>query len=69
MVCNYKMSHYREKGLIDFFLDSDSLYVDDNILFISGEDKDITKYLLSSDLKILENWFFANHMILNPGIT
>ena len=34
---------------------------------ISGEDKELVKSMLSSDFMIVENWFFENYMILNPG--
>ena len=33
----------------------------------SGEDKELIKSMLSSDFKIVEDWFFENYMILNPG--
>ena len=42
-------------------------YADDNNLSISGEDKELIKSMLSSDFMIVENWFFKNYMILNPG--
>ena len=42
-------------------------YADDNNLSISGEDKELIKSVLSSDFMIVENWFFENYMILNPG--
>ena len=38
---------------------------DDNLSF-SGEDKELIKYMLSSDFMIVEDWFFENYMILNP---
>ena len=41
-----------------------SSYADDNNLFVSGKDKELTKSLLGSDFK---NWFFKNYMILDPG--
>ena len=42
-------------------------YADDNNLSISGEDKELTKSMLLSDFMIVEDWFFENFMILNPG--
>ena len=52
-----------------FFIDQCALsnYADDNNLSISVEEKDLTKSMLSSDFMIVENWFFENYMILNPG--
>ena len=44
-----------------------SNYVDDNDFSISGEDKELIKSMLSSDFMIVEDWFFKNYMILNPG--
>ena len=44
-----------------------SNYVDDNDLSISGEDIELIKSMLSSDFMIVEDWFFKNYMILNPG--
>ena len=44
-----------------------SNYVDDNNFSISGEDKELIKSMLSSDFMIVEDWFFKNYMILNPG--
>ena len=37
------------------------------ILPLSGEDKELIKSILSSDFMIVEDWFFENYMILNPG--
>ena len=34
---------------------------------VSGEDKELIKSMLSSDFMIVEDWFFENYMILNPG--
>ena len=34
---------------------------------ISGEEKELIKSILSSGFVIAEDWFFENHMILNPG--
>ena len=52
-----------------FFIEQYALsnYADDNNLSISGEDKELIKSMLSSDFMIVENWFFENYMILNPG--
>ena len=52
-----------------FYIENSTLsnYEDDNNLFIPGEDKGVTKSLLSSDFTIAENWFFVNYdYILNP---
>ena len=51
-----------------FFIEQCTLsnYADDNNLSISGEDKELIKSMLSSDFMIVENWFFENHIILNP---
>ena len=47
-----------------FFIEQCTL---SNNLPISGEDKELIKSMLSSDFMIVENWFFENYMILNPG--
>ena len=44
-----------------------SNYVDDNNFSISREDKELIKFMLLSDLMIVEGWFFFYYMILNPG--
>ena len=44
-----------------------SNYAGDNNLSICGEDKELIKSMLSSGFMIVENWFFENYMILNPG--
>ena len=36
-------------------------------MFISGKDKKVTKSLLCSSFKILEDWLFENYVVLNPG--
>ena len=36
-------------------------------MFLSGKDKELTKSLLYSDFKIVENWLFKNYMVLSPG--
>ena len=41
-------------------------YADDNNLFSMGKNKDHVKTLLSSDFKIINNWFYENFMVLNP---
>ena len=43
-----------------------SIYADDNNFSISGEDKELTKSMLSSEFLISEDWFFEHYMILNP---
>ena len=58
--------------LFDLFINdlvffTQNSYATNNNLFISRDDKDIAKSLLSSDFKIVENWFFENYMVLNPG--
>ena len=37
------------------------------IICLSGKDKELIKSMLSSDFMIVEDWFFENYMILNPG--
>ena len=41
-------------------------YADDNNLFSIGKNKDQVKTFLSSDFKIINNWFYENFMVLNP---
>ena len=43
-----------------------SNYADDNNLFSIGKNKDQVKTFLSSDFKIINNWFYENSMVLNP---
>ena len=52
-----------------FFIEQCTLsnYADDNNLSISTEDKKLVKSMVSSDFMIVENYFFENYMILNPG--
>ena len=52
-----------------FFIEKCTLsnYADDNNLSISGEHKEFIKSMLSSDFKIVEDRFFENYIILNPG--
>ena len=54
---------------LTFFIEQTTLsnYADDNNLSISGEDKELIKFMLSSDFMTVEDWFFENYMILNPG--
>ena len=54
---------------LTFFIEQCTVsnYADDNNLFISEEDKELIKSMFSSDFMILEDWFFQNYMILNPG--
>ena len=42
-----------------------SNYADENNLSISGEDKELIKFMLSSDFIIVDDWFFKNYMISN----
>ena len=51
-----------------FFIEQSTVsnYAEDNNLFVSEEDKELTKFLLCSDFKIVENWFFESYMVLNP---
>ena len=44
-----------------------SNYADDNNLFTTGIDIQLINQMLLSDLKIVNNWFYENFMILNPG--
>ena len=44
-----------------------SNYVDGNNFSISGEHKELIKSMLLSDFMIVEDWFFKNYKILNPG--
>ena len=43
-----------------------SNYADDNNLFSMGKNKDEIKTFLSSDFKIINNWFYENFMVSNP---
>ena len=51
-----------------FFIEQSTVsnYAEDNNLFVSEEDKELTKSLLCSDFKIVENRFFESYMVLNP---
>ena len=42
-----------------------SNFADDNNLFSMGKNKDQVKSFLSSDFKIISNWFYENFMVLN----
>ena len=54
---------------LTFFIEQCTLsnYADDNNLSISGADKKLIKFMLSSDFMILEDRFFGNYTILNLG--
>ena len=43
-----------------------SNYADDNNFFSMGKNKDQVKTFLSSNFKIIKNWFYENVMVLNP---
>ena len=43
-----------------------SNYADDNNLFSIDKNKDEVKTFLSSDFKIINNWFYENVLVLNP---
>ena len=49
-----------------FFIERSTLSNYNN-LSISGKDKELIKSMLSSDFMIVEDWFFENYIILNPG--
>ena len=42
-------------------------YANDNNLFVIGKNKEDIKSLFLLDLTIVNNWFYKNSMILNPG--
>ena len=44
-----------------------SNYADDNNLFVTGKNKEDIKSLLLVDFEIVNNSFYENFMILNPG--
>ena len=44
-----------------------SNYADDNNLFATGTDIKLTNQMLLSDFRTVNNWFYENFMILNPG--
>ena len=39
---------------------------DDNNLFSMGKNKDEIKNILSSDFRVVNDWFYENFMVLNP---
>ena len=43
-----------------------SNYADDNNLFSMGKSKDEIKNILSSDFRVVDDWFYENCMVLNP---
>ena len=43
-----------------------SNYADDNNLFSTGKSKDEIKNILSSDFRVVNDWFYENFMVLNP---
>ena len=43
-----------------------SNYGDDNNLFSMGKNKDEIKNILSSDFRVVNDWFYENFMVLNP---
>ena len=44
-----------------------SYYADDSNLFATGTDTQLIKQMLLSDFRAVNNWFYENLMILNPG--
>ena len=42
-------------------------FIEDNIISISGSNKDNLTKLLLLDFKIRTGWFFDNFIIINPG--
>ena len=42
-------------------------YADDNNLFATGTDIQLINQMLLSDFRTVNNWFYENFMILNPG--
>ena len=44
-----------------------SNYADDNNLFATRTDIQLINQILSSDFRAVNNWFYENFMILNPG--
>ena len=43
-----------------------SNYADDSNLYSVGKYKDEIKNILSSDFRIVNDWFYENFMVLNP---
>ena len=44
-----------------------SNYADDNNLFATGTDIQLINQMLLSDFRAVNNWFYENLMIINPG--
>ena len=42
-------------------------YADDNNLFATGTDIQLINQMLLSDFRAVNNWFYENFMIINPG--
>ena len=42
-------------------------YADDNNLFATGTDIQLINQMLLSNVRVVNNWFYENFMILNPG--
>ena len=53
---------------LSFFIQYCNLsnYADDNNLFSMGKNKDQIKNILSSDFRVVNDWFYENFMVLNP---
>ena len=53
---------------LSFFIQYCNLsnYADDHNLFSMGKNKDEIKIILSSDLRVVNDWFYENFMVLNP---
>ena len=43
-----------------------SYYADDNNLFTTGTDIQLTNQMLLSDVRTLNNWLYENFFVLNP---
>ena len=44
-----------------------SNYADDNNLFATGTDIQLINQMFLSDFRAVNNWFYKNFIILNPG--
>ena len=44
-----------------------SNYADDNSFFTAGTDIQLINQMLLSDFRTVNNWFYENFVILNPG--
>ena len=53
--------------LLYFCFSTLSNYADDNNLFTTGTDIQLINQMLLSDFRAVNNWFYENFMILNPG--